>query len=431
MSPDLHLSKAQDALLEQLMQAQASLPPERQRDFVYRPSIARRTNGATREEIYAIFDRGQSVLIDGRYFTSRAQLPKEYDTDTLEHEGLPAGGIDVTQADINALSEQELICFRTQEKTHSTFYVTPKGEARILTQSNAEFTHALLDWKFSERLNEGLDYIHRLNSDQVAAIDTERLTSEIEHFAIVPPRVRADQCKRDEKTVELVDQTFDRKTGETGHYLLLPVDGEAEWLEEVREQMAPDSHPIGFVDEHRNQIQLNLSLSPEDPAGTLKRKLDERVTLVQQYAGYVAKRIIDFNTELARNMTEGFNSRKAAIEKARREIESLEIPAVADSRHVESAIQIQRVMEGLNSRYRRPLTYGEQLFEEVKELIEKNETLDTVTAKLVIEKVDDALTEFGNRHQEKKLQLRNWKSRALFGDTTLGILTINGVGGCF
>jgi len=276
-----------------------------------------------------------------------------------------------------------------------------------------DFTHSVLDWKLGERLDAGLDYIHRLTAEEVAAFDTECLTTTVEQFAIIPPYVRSDQCKRDEKTVELVDESFDRKTGQTGHCFLIPVDGEAEWLEEISAQLvASDRHPIAFVDTRRNWIYIKLSLSVDDPEGTLREKLDERVSLVGDYGSYVSKRIIDFNTELAQKMTEGLNGRKAANDKARSEIERLGIPNVANPKHIEKAIQIQRLMERLNSRYRRPLTYGEQLFEEVKELIEKNQTLDATVAKLVIEKVDDALKEFGNRNQEQKLKLREWKARA-------------------
>ena len=108
--------------------------------------------------------------------------------------------------------------------------------------SGDHFTHSLLDWRLDERLEAALDYIHALALDEVAALDTERLTIAVERFAIVPPAARLDQCKRDEKTVELVDESFDRKTGQTGHCFLIPVEGEAEWLEEINAQVvASDS----------------------------------------------------------------------------------------------------------------------------------------------------------------------------------------------
>jgi hypothetical protein len=67
-------------------------------------------------------------------------------------------------------------------------------------------------------------------------------------------------------------------------------------------------------------------------------------------------------------------------------------------------------MERLNPRYLRPITDAEKLYEEVKELIEANQTLEPPVARLVIEKADDALKEFGNTNQEKKVELREWKS---------------------
>jgi hypothetical protein len=48
----------------------------------------------------------------------------------------------------------------------------------------------------------------------------------------------------------------------------------------------------------------------------------------------------------------------------------------------------------------------------VKKLIETNDPLETTEARLVIEKADDALKEFGNTNQQQKLDLREWKSRA-------------------
>lgn len=130
MSSDLNLTSAQDNLLKQFVEAQERLPPERQRDFIYRPSISRRTHGVSRQAIYEIFDSGQSTIIDGKHYTNRNQIPKEYDTDTVVHEGLEGGVVDVSQGDIDALVDQELIRFRAQEKTQSSFYVTAKGNAR-------------------------------------------------------------------------------------------------------------------------------------------------------------------------------------------------------------------------------------------------------------------------------------------------------------
>lgn len=51
-----------------------------------------------------------------------------------------------------------------------------------------------------------------------------------------------------------------------------------------------------------------------------------------------------------------------------------------------------------------------QLYEEAQKLADK--PLNVETAKLLIEKADDAIREFGNTDQERKVQLREWKQKA-------------------
>jgi hypothetical protein len=53
-----------------------------------------------------------------------------------------------------------------------------------------------------------------------------------------------------------------------------------------------------------------------------------------------------------------------------------------------------------------------ELYERVKTLIQTTDPLDQQTARLIVETSDDAINEFGNTNQEKKLDLRNWKSEA-------------------
>src|SRR5690348_15122385 len=103
------LTEDQKQLLAKLIEARDSIPPERQRDFIYRPSIARRTNGMSREQINAIFARRESVIIEGKHYGRASDVPPEYDQDTIVHEGLLGGVIQVTQVAIDALAEQHLI----------------------------------------------------------------------------------------------------------------------------------------------------------------------------------------------------------------------------------------------------------------------------------------------------------------------------------
>jgi hypothetical protein len=56
--------------------------------------------------------------------------------------------------------------------------------------------------------------------------------------------------------------------------------------------------------------------------------------------------------------------------------------------------------------------YANQLHEKVKELIARAKSLDQDTAKLIIELSDDAIKEYGNTNQKKKIELRQWKAQA-------------------
>jgi hypothetical protein len=219
-------------------------------------------------------------------------------------------------------------------------------------QKPAEFVHSLLDWKLAERLEAGLDCINSLSADEVFAYDMERLTKTVERFAIAPPIARTEQRVRDERMAELEDLNLDLKTGDTGHCFLVPIDGEAEWLQEVNMQVvASDGHPLAFLDKKRSWVYIKLSISLNDPEGTLKRKLEERVGLVARYADYVDERIISFNKDLANKMTEHLNQRKRALQKARIETESLGLRSTYNPKHAETAIVLEKLMESLNRRF--------------------------------------------------------------------------------
>jgi hypothetical protein len=71
----------------------------------------------------------------------------------------------------------------------------------------------------------------------------------------------------------------------------------------------------------------------------------------------------------------------------------------------------RRVVSGAVPQSKEVSSRAYQLFEEVQTLTTQR-SLDVETARLLIEKADDAIREFGNTNQEKKVQLRKWKDDA-------------------
>jgi hypothetical protein len=67
---------------------------------------------------------------------------------------------------------------------------------------------------------------------------------------------------------------------------------------------------------------------------------------------------------------------------------------------------------GTDKQARDGLTNAEQLYERVKSLYQNTKPLDQNAAKLVTELADDAIKEFGNTNQEKKVELKQWKAQA-------------------
>ena len=55
---------------------------------------------------------------------------------------------------------------------------------------------------------------------------------------------------------------------------------------------------------------------------------------------------------------------------------------------------------------------ADELYQRVHTLIHNTKPLDRTTARLIVETVDDAIREFGNTNQEKKVELRKWKAEA-------------------
>jgi|GEM_PF-3574462 len=58
------------------------------------------------------------------------------------------------------------------------------------------------------------------------------------------------------------------------------------------------------------------------------------------------------------------------------------------------------------------LLHANELYEKVKSLVDEPNAADPATARLIVETADDAINEFGNTNQSKKLDLRKWKATA-------------------
>jgi hypothetical protein len=58
------------------------------------------------------------------------------------------------------------------------------------------------------------------------------------------------------------------------------------------------------------------------------------------------------------------------------------------------------------------LEHAHFLYEKAKTLIDRSLNLDETTARVIVETVDDAIKEFGSKHQEKKIELKEWRRRA-------------------
>jgi hypothetical protein len=126
------------------------------------------------------------------------------------------------------------------------------------------FTFNYIDYKLQERLEEALECVNGLSKEEVLQCDDDCLQKLTARFAIPALRLRSDERALDEESPELSDDTFYRKTGDTGHRVLIPFDGDPEWLIEINSQKAPDGFPIAFLDKTRRQIYIKSRLSPTD-----------------------------------------------------------------------------------------------------------------------------------------------------------------------
>src|SRR5215212_2106180 len=217
-----------------------------------------------------------------------------------------------------------------------------------MSDQQSPFVYTFLEYKMQERLGEALGFIANLTQEDVLRCDTGCLTELVRQFAVAPPILRSDLMVEDERIGEEEDLISGRKTGRTLHIHLIPIEREPEWLEEVSNQRVPsDGNPLAFLARGQGQISIRLVVAPEDDAGTLKRKLDQRKDLVEQYVASVAKKLVDFNKNLADQMTTELAKRNSAIVKAKKEREIVGLPRVNNPEHAETAERIERVLRGL------------------------------------------------------------------------------------
>ena len=230
------------------------------------------------------------------------------------------------------------------------------NEQHVNLAPKCDFVHTLLDWKLDEHLEEARNSIANLPSDKVKTLDAESLAAIIEQFKIAAPVLAANPI-RDERMPELVDSSLERKSGATGHIFFLTVDGDPEWLQEINMQtVVTDLYPLAFLNKSEKSIYIKLTVYPDDPEGTLKQKLTERLALIREYSGYVTKRIIEFNKELAEKVMQDLNSRKRAIAKGEIEVAAIGLDNIHNPQHAETAIKIERLMESLRNRSASPRT---------------------------------------------------------------------------
>lgn len=214
----------------------------------------------------------------------------------------------------------------------------------MMGEQITSFTFEYLEYRLRERLGEALAQVNALSQEQALQCDEECLKQLVSRFSINPPVLRLDQRVIDDQTFEMVDDSFDRKTGDTGHRILIPTEGDHDWLMELDSQKAPaDGHPVAFLDKRRGWVFLNLRISPDDEDGSLARDASYRTQLVEQYVLTVAAKIVDFNLELAAQMKGDLERRRQAIVKARRERELLGLLATKNPRNEEIARQMERL----------------------------------------------------------------------------------------
>src|SRR5215208_7000976 len=203
-----------------------------------------------------------------------------------------------------------------------------------MSEQHPDFVHTLLEYRLQERLDTAIGTVNDLSQEDVLQCDGACLTEIVRQFAVAPPILRPDLMYADERIGESEEILSGRRTGHTNHSFFIPVEREADWLEDVGNQ----GYPLAFLDRKRARIEIRLVISPEDEEGALKEKLEHRTNLVEQYAASVTERAIEFNKTLAEKMANALNIRKKAIAKAEQELAATALPRVHNPAHAETAI---------------------------------------------------------------------------------------------
>ena len=211
------------------------------------------------------------------------------------------------------------------------------------------FDYDVLERKLGQRLSKALKHVNCISQEDLLELSSEELAQIIEHFSITPPLLQMDSMGADNKIIESVDMTFERKTGQTNHSFFIPIKNDFEWLEEVEEQETEfDGYPLAFLDKNRSRISIRLALSPEDDEDALGDNLKRRLELVKQYADDVSEKITHFNQDLAERVTLDFNRRRNALVKAIRALERAGLPLMHNPEHEERDLQMQRLVQRLS-----------------------------------------------------------------------------------
>jgi hypothetical protein len=105
-----------------------------------------------------------------------------------------------------------------------------------MSDQQPSFVYTHLEAKLQERLAAALRSIGTLSKEDVLRCDSGCLTEIVRQFAVAPPILRSDLMVADERIGESEDMISDRKTGHTNHSFFVPVERQAEWLEEVSRQ---------------------------------------------------------------------------------------------------------------------------------------------------------------------------------------------------
>lgn len=228
-----------------------------------------------------------------------------------------------------------------------------------MNQQPKLFIHTILESKLREQLAGALQFVGRMSQEDVINCGNVCLTEIIRQYAIASPILRLDSRHADELIIEPTDTTWERKTGNTNHTFVIPIERDCEWLEDVDSQRTEvDDYPLAFLDKKRSRIRIILAVFPEDKEGELKRRLDHRAGLVEQYVDSVAERITDFNKDLAEKMAAELNKRKNALIKADKELEIVGLPRLYNPEHKEREVQIQKIMQSLGA-YMTNASHGE------------------------------------------------------------------------